>query len=624
MIGTTFLSERNAVGRREQFLLCLFWTFVWGLAAHAFIFFNLHYNHDSIIIADNIYSNAFDLTLGRYLSPVYKFIRGYISATWLIGMLALLYIAVSSFLICDIFDINSAAAISLISGFFSANANMIVLNVSYTTCCDTFMFSNLCATLAGWCVVKEKRNFLGILMSSVALMISLAIYQAYVGVFCLIVFVYVFYSLISLKADDVSDISLLIGKAVVVLIIAAISYKLGMKIVLQMYKLKQNNYLNWDVICDIQSVPNAFAKCYNVFFYNYSHAPFHPRITSLIHILLLVFVMGNVFYIVLNRVCNKKNNLITLFIIFLVAFTPFVVNIVNFITRFQRNNELTYVSFNLLYIVPLFFCIKWSFMKKIIYAMYVVLVFFNVSSANQVYTKKKLVYDSTGHIVNRILMMTNLVDGYVEGETPVVLIGDLGRNKLFNKNYEEFNNFNSVTLSSPNSAITYFSTFGGFIKVMNTRVNILSSQDVDSLIPIYFEEFDKIPAFPAKDCCRMIDGKMVVKLSEVDLPKYCKELTLPDYPIVDADVNFCIDNEDVSASSSYLRGWAYHENDICRVIVADGERYWETNLEQRPDVQKAFDLDNDKQGFTATIPAKLDGYSLYLINDEKKEIYKNR
>ncbi len=95
-----------------------------------------------------------------------------------------------------------------------------------------------------------------------------------------------------------------------------------------------------------------------------------------------------------------------------------------------------------------------------------------------------------------------------------------------------------------------------------------------------------------------------------------------DYPIVNTNINFGIDAENIKDLESYIHDWAYYENDICRVILESGGNHWETCVVDRPDVQEAFGLNSRLQGFEAIVHEKLDGYTLYLINDEKKEIYR--
>ncbi|BDC96133.1 hypothetical protein [Treponema saccharophilum] len=87
---------------------------------------------------------------------------------------------------------------------------------------------------------------------------------------------------------------------------------------------------------------------------------------------------------------------------------------------------------------------------------------------------------------------------------------------------------------------------------------------------------------------------------------------------------FFIDSEDLSDDTLSLSGWAYNENDDCDVYIGIKDKTFKTEMVHRPDVKEAFGLESDTQGFSAAIPfeSDLQSYTLYLVNNSKKEIYK--
>ena len=96
---------------------------------------------------------------------------------------------------------------------------------------------------------------------------------------------------------------------------------------------------------------------------------------------------------------------------------------------------------------------------------------------------------------------------------------------------------------------------------------------------------------------------------------------LPDYPYIEEIIPFTVDDETYNNGSLYLRGWAYHENDRCYVYVENTDKFYKASVQSRPDVQQAFSLADDKQGFSIKLNTENKDYTLYLVNETKHEIY---
>lgn len=137
----------------------------------------------------------------------------------------------------------------------------------------------------------------------------------------------------------------------------------------------------------------------------------------------------------------------------------------------------------------------------------------NVIGANQAYTKKKLVYDSTISVITRMLSQMEMTEGFIPSKTPVYFIGNLQNNSNFLDNYKELDMLDTITLLSPDFAITYQETYNSFFKyILNTKVTIREFEgDIDLVQTINSIE---MPEFPQKGSCQMVNGVMVVKLSE--------------------------------------------------------------------------------------------------------------
>ena len=108
------------------------------------------------------------------------------------------------------------------------------------------------------------------------------------------------------------------------------------------------------------------------------------------------------------------------------------------------------------------------------------------------------------------------------------------------------------------------------------------------------------------------------------LPKPVNKSIFNQYRYIDRDFHFSIDTENLSSQSLVLDGWAYYENDKCDVYIGITDKIFKTHMVHRPDVKSAFGLKSDTQGFSMVIQLESDlqEYTLYLVNNSKKEIYK--
>ncbi|BDC96136.1 hypothetical protein TRSA_12350 [Treponema saccharophilum] len=120
------------------------------------------------------------------------------------------------------------------------------------------------------------------------------------------------------------------------------------------------------------------------------------------------------------------------------------------------------------------------------------------------------------------------------------------------------------------------------------------------------------------------NGFYFYKINEVAVPMEILGDELPSFEPTETSFPYFIDSENISSRAISLAGWAYHENDDCDVYIGIEDKTFKAQKVHRPDVKEAFCLENDTQGFSATIPLESDlqSYTLYLVNNSKKEIYR--
>jgi hypothetical protein len=112
--------------------------------------------------------------------------------------------------------------------------------------------------------------------------------------------------------------------------------------------------------------------------------------------------------------------------------------------------------------------------------------------------------------MNHIIDRMEETDGYVLGEAPVVLIGNLSASELSaGREGVEVDG----TGARNDFSVTYYQTHSWYFKyVLAYPVNLMDEETAEQ----WSEQSTvmEMYVFPAKDSCKIIDGMMVVKLSE--------------------------------------------------------------------------------------------------------------
>ena len=204
---------------------------------------------------------------------------------------------------------------------------------------------------------------------------------------------------------------------------------------------------------------------------------------------------------------------------------PLGLNILYVITK-GTIHQLMVFSFNLVYVAAILLMElegeapeSAGHRKKYMPALRIVstvaaalILFNNIVYANDVYIRKDLEYQATQATMTRVLDRMEQTEGYVPGKTPVIWLGDLEVSALSADRGESFAALQDVGLWS-NFSVTYETTLRWYLKyVMGYPIRYAAEKVKKEYTGR--DEVRRMPAFPAVGCCKMIDGNMVVKLSE--------------------------------------------------------------------------------------------------------------
>lgn len=516
------LSDERAVKNLRYSLLG---AVVFCMAAHAFAYFNFAPVHDGVNYVWK-FAGKWEVSLGRFLQPMYGELRGEYTMPWLSGMLSMLYIGLSAFLINELFEVDKPWMMVLTAGFISANASMTNLTMVFSYVTDAFALALLLACIGAYITIRLP-NALGILVGSCCFAASMGIYQSYVLFGGLLLVAHTMMQAITDRRLFSKWAKNWLCYAATV-ILTAIVYFVMYDRFLRYYGTEIAPVSSYnsparlasmgltDLLPLIQSAYESFIE--------YFFGTDAGKLTLMNRCNIGLFALsGIVFgvYVVKERLPVWN---VLLIVAGLVLF-PGIAQAVGMLTQHGKIYFLTAHSLFLLYPLMLALIGKMQFAanggKRIglladvwvfrvcVYVLCGGILFCNIRYSNEMYTFRTVQYDKTISYVTRLIDRIDHVPGYERNETEVVFTGYSSAGLTNLKEPDGWQWMEGVN----NSSITYLQVLRSFIHMMGEQMNIpLDYSDLPDYASM--EEVRNMPAFPDPQCCRMIDGRVLVKLTK--------------------------------------------------------------------------------------------------------------
>ena len=525
---------------RKTFLICLIATFIWGLIAHAYGYFSGAFSHDSLNEFNAaVFGNDWKIQLGRVLVPLFRTIfSGVLTMPWLIGLLSLLFIGLSVFLTTKIFKVQSKIVIIVIAGVFTANNTVTSTTATYINDLDSNMMALLLSVLAVWLWLKLKWGFL---IGIIPVAFSMGLYQGYVSMTITLVMIYLILEL--LNSEDFKTVLIKGLKAIVMIIGGGVLYIILIKVVTSVtgVALLSGNYNSVDIFTTYSLsdyIYNAYSTWISSIYDLLVPTSFYPK--NLIIIINIFIILIGAYFAVRKWVHIKwKEKILTAILIFLLPIGMNIAAVLSGISDeviMQYAIWMTYL-FVILLVVPslketgrsLIFKKKdedqqsvskerakiniRSGLSVISVCLICVILYSNVQVANAAYLKKDMEATATLSLFTRIVYEMEEVDGYVCGETPVVFAGDASAQ------IDETEEFESISVmtgmerkSSASPESSYYQAYFDYV-LMDSAV----MADEDTWDEIIASDFvADMPCYPETGSIQLVDGVLVVKLSESD------------------------------------------------------------------------------------------------------------
>ncbi|MGM9603778.1 MAG: glucosyltransferase domain-containing protein [Faecousia sp.] len=489
------------------------WVFAIGLVFHGYSYLNGNFSHDSLY---SIYEESPELmiSVGRYLRPVYRLLRGNFTLPVINGVLSLIFLALSAYFILDMLNIQSRCFTVLSCGILVGNTTVALMNATFLHDADAYALALLLAVLGVW-VSRKSRG--GIWLSVPFYFASLGIYQAYID--CAVYLILILALLALLEGEPVKRAYGLAFRRLLAVGAGMVLYFLGTKLVPAITGIRANQGYNTVYSLSGLNVQSLLDRAEKFFLSEaiWFYSP-NARLKRLIFVLNIVFVLLAVWLVrsALKKQQAAKGRVWA--VLGVVAAIPFGMNLITPVSNLFH--ALTIYSFFLSYLLVIALAeraAKWAppeqstqWAGKLCGILAAVLLFDSCIYAQTIYLEKEMVSDATLSLMTRLLDRMEQTDGYVVDETPIAIVGRLRFSDLQTERPGMPSPANGMGYSY---ATTYFETYEKYINYyLGYPAQFLRGPRLLELEET--ETVRQMPQFPAPGSVLMVEDVLVVKFSQ--------------------------------------------------------------------------------------------------------------
>lgn len=495
-----------------QWKVCFFAALTVGLLAHLYKITNWLPNWDSLVFR---YDPQNMIALGRWFLPVVCSFSSFYDLPFLNGIVAIVFHALAAVCICRILNVRKAVTAFLI-GAVIVSFPTVTSVMMYNYVADGYSIAFFLSALAAFLMTREKPRYI---LAAVLIALSTGIYQAYITVTVMLIL----FRLIDEIVYHNTAFGTILKKSVRMLLAGILGmalYSVVLKVVLGVFSAELLDYQGInssallsgiDFLASLYVVRETFVKC----FFDLSQG---VNVYVVLNIFVLLFTLGYYLkYIVVNKVYRNPLNIFTVVAlgVALVAGAgalAFVNAGIDYHNLMLMGYSVFYLFFLVLYergtdAVEKHNCIKcWTVLLTAVAIIANQIVISNVS-----YHKAQMAYEKSYGILIRIADRIEQTPGAMDCEE-ILVIGAL-------ENSEEY----SVNLTPDITGIT-----DGYIiraddetvgqSVLCSALNDYCDKDYEFVSEeekkeiIQREEIKAMEKWPAQNCIRVVDNRIIIKL----------------------------------------------------------------------------------------------------------------
>lgn len=513
---------------KEKKLLknCFIYTFLFGIAAHAYGFFNFTISHDSL---EALYSGAAEtewkISIGRVFVPAYRWLtRGFLTSPWMIGLLAMIWIALAVYLLLRLFEKEDVGFTVLAAGIMTVNPIVTALTATFLHDLDVDMFALFLMTAA---VYLWKKSRWGVLAGIPMIAVGLGLYQSYLSVaIALIMIVCMMWLLDGKSAGAVLKkglsgmIMLIAGGGVYLISMRAICGGMGIAVSDSYNSISRLGAAGTSAADMFWYVVKAYYY-WLMYFLNPASVG-QTWVAAAANIIVLLCLAG----IILTSIFSKKiKTAEKILLITLGGALPLGMNISAVLSKGMLHGLMMY-GFCMIYILTLLVA-EWNiknssekhrktakYARTVIIAGVAFIIWNGFPMANAAYLKKDLERQQTHSLMTRVAERMESQEGYIRGETTVAFVGKIDMPEM--PGFEAFEGdgrTSGVQGLTANDQIKNYRDYEEYFQyVLNIPIDLCTEEQRSALWEM--QEVKAMPVFPDEGCMQTVDGILVVKMGE--------------------------------------------------------------------------------------------------------------
>lgn len=486
---------------------------IMGILIHMPIMLQDIPNHDGL---DSVYFDQNMITSGRWFLTIACGISSYYSLPWLIGLLSIFYLALVSVVLVEFLEIKSKLIILLCSGLLVAFPS-VASTFAYVFTMDGYMMALFLAVLAPLCVKKCRFGFL---IGTVALALSMGIYQAYLPFAALLCI----YGIIQLSMESIPFRNKIKSSLQYLYmgILGVAGYYLMLQVLLKIQGKSLASYQGIDQMGSVAS-SSFFTILKNIyvdfFAFTLNGKVLFSNIFSSVSMLLfcLLAILTIVFLVWKKK--WWKNAWFFIIIALLCIGLPIATNLILIISPSVNYHLLMRYQWVLYEIVLIAFIHKYGYVElkskscraisQWILILTAGILMFNYIVIDQIaYANLNKRYEKTYAYCIRLLDRIEQTKGYYQG-IPIAMIGVVGEEAYPLTDITQDITANMIGMSG-DSLLYTGNNYGLFIQhYLGATLNILPPEAMEEMY--YSKEYEAMDSFPGEDSIRIIDGILYVK-----------------------------------------------------------------------------------------------------------------
>jgi len=522
------ISEKN-----KRLITVILATLVWGLIAHAYVFFNEIAYHDA---AMNISSVGASIISGRWMLKVMYFIseslflEGIFATPLFNGLFTMAMLGVIAYIIAEMFDIKQIKSLVLLSG--------CLVVFPQVTSLYFYMYTAPYYTLGclmgvyGVSILTKKKSIKRSVLSVILMTCSIGTYQASIPVILSLMVLSLIFNEVSIKNVEkdctkdnnwiknwVTYLGCFVGGMVLYFIVTNVALKLTNNVL--------TNYQNISSfgVCSASEYVERILFAYKEFVNpeQGTAREMFPFMANAIHTIIIITVLGVLLINILKRWKNNKAGCIRL--VFLSSIFPLACNFVFVMCEVKWIHGIMMYSQVMIFVFLLMICehteidikSKLITQKNVGRFVCVILVFLNVlycRFSNMCYVKAEIIQHRYIEYMENLSNAIVSLEDY-EADTPVAYIGDLKKVNIFNymndqltsislHPYDVISSLDGRTWINDYAWKETMALWCGFSPVL-----VDNTYEWEQL-----EEVKNMPIYPKNGSVRMVNGAVVVKFAD--------------------------------------------------------------------------------------------------------------